>query len=919
MPRYERMKNKTTGNFEIVELRGKNTRINMPMTRFREKKGTIAGEDREGSDVIRDGLRNFYQQNGFDPVAAGNSTKSFWRDLEPWEVKEVRAGNAAKFGKRAGSRAIPEDKRQENIQKIQKSIDNGKRRRAAENGNTGNPSQNQSADDDEPGLGPGGISAWDNSGASSRQGRGINAIPSNPQPYVTHGAVQTPHQYPNPMAAYEQPQVRPYNNDQYQPSYPEIGVANATYLDPLQPTTQRGGQTWAQSPYQTQRPYQMNGSSGTQRGPVQSIPWQPSPNSTYVPGHILRQTRESGNEYMPSPAPGYDFQDAYRGYTPPPSRRMRREPVVNEAEYNPYVAEENRQRMLRQGRSDEFARANMVPNRPMSKTKFGYSFPSHQIVEPQAPLQSTNRALKPNRSTLGPGGHQLYEAPDQVLGKRRQQGAGDAGVANQYPQSRVAAVHQGMQQEEVNIQGIPESDVGPSQKRQRKNGNAAPAPKPQHRRPAGKTPQPKRYGAEGAPEPRLLPEESSGALNSPIVIMDDDAESPLISPEELFRTMGPAFSFDRITGAYGVRGAGPNVAAANAGPHGSAGHQDPANWNVFGGLNGGPEPQSPYLQHVPELYETQQILGKRRQAELMEQSNNDIYMLQQYLAEQGPKERNMNEREDTHGPEPKRRLMALTGGYYTPPVQVPKAQGLKKARHAERDAQLSPPHLNINEAVPQVSGTLQTVVTNSASPQLVILDDSDDAIEANDTTPPHTEPSIDQRSPSAEPSPQVVNLQGPDPPEDPSTADTEQEGPFDIRDVPPADGWESQSLDNALNYTREAYFEWTGHDVTVITNLEHPYNVQYGQLQGAFRNWWTSEENPERLEPMPELYRMEPWSGGVEDWPVPEDIFGHLWAPMRRGYWAPRRADGSLQEARHHWNAERYAWCDDEVVGRFFV
>ena len=44
------------GNLVIVELRSKNIRINMPMLRFQEKKGTIAGEDRKGSDVMRDGL-----------------------------------------------------------------------------------------------------------------------------------------------------------------------------------------------------------------------------------------------------------------------------------------------------------------------------------------------------------------------------------------------------------------------------------------------------------------------------------------------------------------------------------------------------------------------------------------------------------------------------------------------------------------------------------------------------------------------------------------------------------------------------------------------------------------------------------------------------------------------------------------------
>ena len=130
MPREE-MKTDKFGNSSLIPLKNKNSRINMPMLRFREKKGTIAGSDREGTDVIMAGLRRFYSHHGFDPVAAGNSVKAFERDLEPWEVKEVRLGNISQFGGRAGRRALDDATRESNRQKTLKAIQNGKKRQAA--------------------------------------------------------------------------------------------------------------------------------------------------------------------------------------------------------------------------------------------------------------------------------------------------------------------------------------------------------------------------------------------------------------------------------------------------------------------------------------------------------------------------------------------------------------------------------------------------------------------------------------------------------------------------------------------------------------------------------------------------------------------------------------------------------------------
>ena len=133
MPRWERKTNKD-GDDELIPLRDKNTRINMPMTRFREKKGTIAGGDRDGTAEVMAGLTNFYHYNNFDPVASGNSVKAFPRDLETWEIKAVRLGNAAKFGQRAGQRAVDTTKRAQNFDKLLKSIKTGREKHEGKKG-----------------------------------------------------------------------------------------------------------------------------------------------------------------------------------------------------------------------------------------------------------------------------------------------------------------------------------------------------------------------------------------------------------------------------------------------------------------------------------------------------------------------------------------------------------------------------------------------------------------------------------------------------------------------------------------------------------------------------------------------------------------------------------------------------------------
>ena len=717
MPRWERWTNKNGSNPRIVELRDKNVRINMPMTRFREKKGTIAGGKREGSEVIKAGLLKFYLHHGFDPVANGNSVKAFPRDMETWEAKEARLGNNAKFRARAGGRALSDKKREDNAQKVLKSIENGKRRQAARGGAKKRPLGDQDDDGDdsnapnkrvcqEPGLIPSHVGAKGKSGESSRRGRGKKASSSKTQRYGTYDAVQAPHQTPTPIGAY-QPQVQQFDN-QYvagysQPSYPGIGMELAPGPNQLQQNAHYGGQTWP-----VQSPYETSGTLETQHATGQSNLRQDVPSGPYVPQHILRGMQGQG--------------------------------VLDEAEFNPYVIEENRQRMLRQGMNGIPMGHNIAQSRPFSNLDQQGSSPSYANNGNYGPpvrqpglSQDTNAAPKPKGNSLGPAGRKVHQTPQQVLGKRvrRDSGGVEDGENRRDEETRrvkrpvpIAPKHveptnrvtpNGTQQDQADVQANSALDLGVSQKRRRNNETPGTEPMPQRRRRNGRTPQPQYYGAEGAPEPYPPPPDEFFGTAQPMAEFTGDEEGLLKSPEELFRNRPDIFEVD--------------TDVADRSP-------------VITGENDG--------------------------------SNTD----------------------------------------------------------------------------------------------------------RNESTP------------NGDQAPQVANSQGPDPPQAPMPAQAEPQMPFDIRNVRPADGWQSQSLDWALRYTREAYLEWTGKNAPV-TNLEDCYNVQYQEIRSAFQDWWTSEDNPERLEPMPELWGLEPWDGTVIDWKGPDNM-EHLDEATRRGRWAPRNPDGSL-------------------------
>ncbi len=718
MPRWERWSNKNGSNPRIVELRDKNARVNMPMTRFREKKGTIAGGKRDGSEIIKAGLLNFYHHHGFDPVASANSVKAFPRDMEPWEAKEVRLGNSAKFGARAGGRALSDKKREDNAQKLLKSIENGKKRQAARGGAGKRPRPDQDDDGDdgnapnkrvcqEPGLVPSHVGAKGKSGESSRRGRGKKASSSKTQRYGTYGAVQAPHQFPNPTGVYEQPRApqpsNQYFEGQYQPSYPGFGMDFAPGPYQLQQNAQYGGQTWP-----VQGPYETSGTFETQHATGQSNLRQAIPPEPYVPQHILR--------------------------------RMHGQDVPDEADYNPYVIEDNRQRMLRQGINGVPMGHNIAQSRPFSNLDQQGSSPGYANNGDYGPplqhpgfSQDTNAAPKPKGNSLGPGGHKVHQAPQQVLGKRARRDAGGVEdgenrrneetrqvrrpvpIAPKLVESTSRITPNGTQHNQADVQAYSAPDVGSSQKRRRNNRTPGTEPMQQRRRRSGKAPQPRYYGAEGAPEPYLPPPDEFFGTIQPMSGFTRDEEAPSKPPEELIRNR-------------------------------------------------------------PDIFEV----------------DGDV---------------------------------------------------------ADRS--------------PAIAGD------NDASNK-----DTNDAI-----------PNDDQ-------APQVADAQEPDPPQPPMQAQAKPQVPSDIRDVRPADGWQSQSLDYALRYTREAYLEWTGKDAPV-TNLEDCYNVQYQEIRSAFQDWWTSEDNPERLEPMPELWGLEPWDGTVIDWTGPDNM-EHLDEATRRGRWAPRNADGSL-------------------------
>ena len=224
----------------------------------------------------------------------------------------------------------------------------------------------------------------------------------------------------------------------------------------------------------------------------------------------------------------------------------------------------------------------------------------------------------------------------------------------------------------------------------------------------------------------------------------------------------------------------------------------------------------------------------------------EMHMPQQYMGYQTPENPSGGPDQNDSAPESKRRRMPATEGYHSRPAQCPIAQVGQKARSAERAALLPPPQLQIREPIPTSYQGPPLERVHQVPPQYIYTNGA-----PTDTGYV----------------PQVTNAQSPIPTPAPPQAQAQQHAPSDMRNVQPADGQQSQSIHRALEYTRQVYRVFTSEEPPV-TNLEDCYIVQYEEIWAAFRDWWGSEKNPNRAQPLPSLWRMSAWSGGLEDWKV---------------------------------------------------
>ena len=504
MPRWERKKDKNNAHITIP-LRGKNTRINMPMVRFREKKGTIAGENREGTRGIIEGLTAFYRHHGFDPKISG-STRRFGRDLKGWEIKQVRLGNAGQFGTRAGPRALDEEKKADNQKKLENAIRNGQEEDASgTRKKRKRPAHDQgdvNGDDHDANKRPKkSVSA--KPGGSSTQSRGSRRSASITQRYGTYGAAQPHLHNMSPMGLYQQLQTQTPNNQyaegQYQSLYPGIGMELASGLNQSQRTP--------------------SGSMRAQYGRGQANAGQSFPTQPYVPQHLVRGDAD------------HEPVRAHGGFGSP-------EIFGEQEQQTPTTAkdiEENRRLRLRQEIYGQPVHQNRVRNELISNTDMSHLPHGHV---------SNERNRKRGANTLGPGGRSAHQTPEQVLGKRRQRDTEDAQIDGEVPgpivpkqnfQSWKPTVTNNIQHEQSNLPASEAPAVESQQKRRRTNGTPVAVLEPQHRRhnvPNVRSRRPKQYGPGGAPQPKLPPGE---ALKNSL------PEGSYMTPEEVDRMRGDIF------------------------------------------------------------------------------------------------------------------------------------------------------------------------------------------------------------------------------------------------------------------------------------------------------------------------------------------------------------------------------------------
>lgn len=884
MPRVEQTTDQN-GVISTKELRSKNTRVNMPMTRFREKKGTIADGDRQGSDVLRESLLNFYLSHGYDPVARG-STKGFGRDLEPWEVKEVRLGNAGKFGKRAGKRAVDEWERKEKYRKTVDSITKAKKRQAEKgDGDADNfplADQDDVVEDSnlgqhnaiyqEPTFVPSNIrvgktSVKGKSGGSSRQGRGDKASSSKTQRYGTYGAAGTPYQSANTSNPGGHPYSGGYNAARSQYQYTNT-LSNGGH-------SSHGGY---ESPYQN-----MNAFVGNQEAPSMGSS-QPMSRQFVQSYPGIRLENDERLDFLQQESGEQTWQA--------------QEPVDHiyhpAAQYQP-----------------------QLDSSPAYTSRNWYGPPTQH----QGALENANASLEHQANTLGSGGYGMYPTPPQVLGRR----------GREY------------------ISEVEDDRSLDSRKRQRNSGNPGTDIRPQRRVQTGRNTRPQYYGAGGAPmplplplpasvntgnayNPSLSPEELFGTTQ-PINSFSRDAEGPLVPTEEFSGSMPYSFGLDRDAAGQ-FNGTGSNYTGSNYTGNNytgnnyiatnytdtnyanNGGNYTDTNYTNNGGnvtvmtnhlndeargpyrhnfvhngptyiaephmfppyqrenLVGGPtyieNHQANYNGHAPYTnagntpysnrheglgldhaaasnlnigqgmsdtrarHEPQQVLGKRGPATLSREVEQDTVAPQEYGQKQRREGLGGGRQESTREPRLKRRRMHTAGGHGSLKTSAPMVQREHEARD---EVHLPSPQMQPDEPVSHPFQDAQVEASHVTPPQQIYINGA------------------------------MINIGN-----GPQVVDTQvtQQAPNDFRDTLPLNSSQSQSLDDALKYTRQAYLEWTG-EQPPVTNPEDSYNVQYRELRAAFKAWWKSERNAQRSNPLPELWRMKAWSGALENWRVPKN------------------------------------------------
>lgn len=200
MPRWIRKQAPKTHVWYTGYIGHPNTHVNMPSQRFRDEKGAIAGQDRDGSKNLREGLKEYFAEHGFDPSATG-STRGFGRDLLRWEQDLVKLKNRGKHPDRAGKRALDEETREKNDQKLLKKIARGRKKLESDVAQANGTSGKRPRDDEDGDVqNSRHILETENPGGRSREARGTH-VSLQPQRYGTHGAPLSLYQNPNFLEA----------------------------------------------------------------------------------------------------------------------------------------------------------------------------------------------------------------------------------------------------------------------------------------------------------------------------------------------------------------------------------------------------------------------------------------------------------------------------------------------------------------------------------------------------------------------------------------------------------------------------------------------------------------------------------------------------------------------------------------------